>query len=243
MDLFGINIIYFCIIILLSVILIIFILFNRPTSIKYYPVVNIGANYNNNGPTVTRANNGIAAVSIITVSNAVPYGFTFLNNWSFNTNIGTTGNKNDVKLSNNNQTLTVQNGDQYQAIAVGNTELSGKVMYSVKLTYPGYTNEANGVGVATGGFNAVSIANNQGFAGYDSKSIAIYDSGFAYFNGLNVNTVAGDSFTNMNGEIIVDVCVDTENLLMFYRVDNGPWSNNVNPSLSIGGFSMAGLIK
>lgn len=242
MDLLGLDIIYWTIIILVVIIVIVAVLVSSPKTIKYYPVVNIGANsIYNNGITVPQANDGIAAVSVNTASlNVVPAGFTFLNAWSFNSNIGSTGQ--DALLSNNNQTLTVSNGAQNQGIAVGNTELSGKVMYSVTMKYPGYTNEFNGVGVATSGFNAVSMSSNQGFAGYDSKAFVIFDNGIAYINNAKVNTVAyGNLFENINGNNIIDVCVDTVNLLIWYRVDNGSWNINGNPSAGIGGISMSGL--
>ena len=251
----GIELNYWiCIIIIIILLMIIMYLAMPSKTTTLYPAVNIGVN---NNPLVTEpvpvGNNGVAAVTINQTSPyGVPSGYTFLEGWQFHPEIGNTGMDSDggAVLSNNNRTMTVSNGNQYQGIAVGNKELTGQTMYSVSMTWPGIGTGCNGVGVATSVFNPVLMASygqgaNQGYVGYDTNSIAVYDNGALYSNGgimdapLNILPV-GATFQKTNGTNIIDVAVDVPNLLMWYRVDNGPWNNfpSANPTIVFGGINL-----
>jgi hypothetical protein len=215
----------------------------------YFPAINIG----NGGfqPAVTGvsiANGGVASVSInATAVNAAPTGFTFLGDWAFNTAVGQTGGT--VTLSNNNKAASVANGLTTQGILIGNKALTGKVMYSVNMMYPGQTPGCNGVGIATGGFNAVAAGNagtgaDIGFVGYDKKSYALYDNGTVNFNDDSedpINIVNGPTFQKTNGTNVVDVAIDIPNLKIWFRVDNGLWNASAiaNPVTNVGGYDIS----
>jgi hypothetical protein len=257
MDILGLNLNYWICIFLIVVLLIFNVFQARTTTGLFavlYPAVNIGVNNYPAAPgaaPVPTGNNGVAAVTINSTSQyPLPNGYTFLGDWQFKEPIGTTGGG---VLSNNNKTMTVSNGVMYQAIAVGNTALSGQCVYSVTMTWPGTSVACNGVGVANSSFSPTLMSSygqgaNQGYVGYDANSLGIYDNGLYYFNSgsneIPTNTLpVGASFQKTNGTNIIDVAVDIPNLLMWYRVDNGPWNNfvNANPTIDFGGINLTYL--
>ena len=242
----GLHVLWWLAIILILVIIIIVVM---GSSKSYFPAINIG-NGGFKQASTQIANGGVASVSInATAVNAAPTGFTFLGDWAFNTAVGQTGGT--VTLTNSNKAASVANGFTTQGILVGNKELTGKVMYSVNMMYPGQTPGCNGVGIATGGFNAVSMGKvgtgaDIGYVGYDNKSYALYDNGTVYFNDVSddpIDIVNGPTFQKTNGTNVVDVAIDIPNLKVWFRVDNGLWNAmpTANPATNVGGYDISKL--
>lgn len=166
--------------------------------INLYPAVNIAYQ-----------NEDFGGEFIIQTTSAysVPNGYTFLNNWYFNTY-----DSNNITVSEDKLTATANYGafhSVYGNVAISSGSL---IMFSVQHSiYNGIpTNDAVGIGT-------LNISNS---IGINNTSIAFYDDGSEFAKGNEVLT--GLTSFQENGQII-DVAVDTFNNLVWYRINGGAW--------------------
>lgn len=210
-----------CILILLFICILL-----QKSPIAYYPVIELQS-----------VNNTISRAEIQTSSSyPIPFGFTFLTNWTFHsTKIGGS----DITLT--NTIATVTNNDY--SIIMGTKELTGKVMYSVEMKYPGnqynINVNINGFGIVSGLLSPEYIYNYNKHIGSNTQGIVVYDTGHVWFNNVQ-DSVSGDVFKNQNSSNIVDIAVDTMAKLFWYRVDGGNWNggSDNNPATGQGGWSI-----
>ena len=141
----------------------------KPTA--YFPLVASGT--------------GCAAIVQNTSTYAVPSGFTFFGNWSFDP----TKKLSTTTLSNSNKTATFSSADILESnVALPDT--TGKYMYSISLSYNSANPvETNGVGLGSDAF----VPNISKYPGYDNTAIGIYDDGSVWFDNATPSTDASDA--------------------------------------------------
>jgi hypothetical protein len=215
----------------------------------YYPIVSIG-----NGGTAPASypasNRGNAIANIqSSASTSVPSGFTFIGNWAWKSPIIDGSN---VVLSNSNKTATVSD-PVYFGILRGDTSLTGKCMFTVYMTWPGYNDAINAIGIATGGLttNTIDPAGSHDIAdaylGNDKRSYAFYDDGTVFFNDREVTTYSNmDPFDSDPGFDVVDIAIDTTAKLVWIRInagDGGLWNGEAtgNPATGTKGLSISSM--
>jgi hypothetical protein len=220
----------FCIILLVIVVF----LYLQKSPIAYYPIIQLSSSGTGE---IQPYNNGIARAAIQTSSlYPIPTGFTFISNCSFDPlRMG-----GDIILDQNETTATVGNSSGW-GIIVGKEPLQGKVMYSVRMTYPGYQIDANAIGICSGLFSPFISYAHAIYIGSTTQAIAVYDTGSVWFDDSKLYT--GSLFENHNGTNTVDVAVDTMEKLYWYRVDGGNWNGSLesNPATGSGGWSISGI--
>jgi hypothetical protein len=130
----------FCIILLVIVVC----LYLQKSPIAYYPIIQLSSSGTGE---IQPYNNGIARAVIQSSSlYPIPTGFTFISNWSFDPlRMG-----GDIILDQHDETTATVGNSSGWGIIVGKEPLQGKVMYSVRTTYPGYQIDANAIGICSG---------------------------------------------------------------------------------------------
>ena len=165
---------------------------------------------------------------------AVPNGFTFLDYLTFNTSRMeySTNEGTKIYVTEDKRWITNNDPEQY-GIVMGKQTLHGKCMFSVLVSH--VTNQVGGnvVGISTYSFQPL-VARYGVNIGEGKDSMGIYDNGTIKYNGINVST--GPVFNDTNQ---IDVAIDNNRQLMWYRVDSGAW--NGNPENGTGGVSYAKL--
>ena len=116
----------------------------------------------------------------------------------------------------------------YNALGTQNINTGNGYMFSFTFDY--WSDTGNSVGIAN-----INTDLNDILGGNDENSIAYRQNGDVYYAGSYVNDFSSYS----NGDTI-DVAVDTDNHLIWFRVNGGYWNNNVsnNPATGVGGLSV-----
>ena len=143
-----------------------------------------------------------------------------------------------MSFSNSNLTVTalvgMGTGNANQECMVVGTETvtaGNKAMFSVNVT------QTAGIGYCGVGLANYS-ENLQQYVGYSNNSIGYYDDGRVFVNG---DTVASLDTFNEGG--IVDITVDVDAALIWFRVSGGPWNGDAgnDPSAGTGGLDISAL--
>jgi hypothetical protein len=143
----------------------------------------------------------------------------------------------DILVTNNGQTAYQQFG--YQQSVLGNTSISDKVMFTVwcQLGEPGTLPNSHFIGI---GYTSMNLQGNPygAFPGNDTQSMGYCSDGNIYYNG---GVYSGGLSTWGNGDVI-DIAVDAYNSLIWVRVNNGYWNNNMsaNPGTGTNGIESIG---
>jgi len=144
-----------------------------------------------------------------------------------------------MELTNNNLTVTMTytGGDLEPTMLTQSIYATGtKNMFSVTINqFTPYQTTAVGIGNF--------VMNTASYLGADLNSVGYCDDGTFYANGINF--IGGSSFSTGS---VVDIAVDTQNYLIWVRVDGGDWSSNVesgppgDPSIGSYGFDISYII-
>jgi hypothetical protein len=142
-----------------------------------------------------------------------------------------------MSFSNNNLIVTALSGmgtsqaNQECMVLGTQTITSGdKVMYSVNVS------QTAGIGYCGVGLSNLLENLNQ-FPGYSTNSVGYYDDGRVFTDDVPV-----DTFAVFNEGGIVDIAVDTDLALVWFRVAGGTWNSSGNPAAGTGGFDISSLL-
>ena len=218
--------------------------------LTYYPSIQLGVAREPNNRLHPQFNGGISIMTINTsATHSGPSGFTFITPTYNTSTMGVLGSVSNVSITNNNRTATVTNQNYYALINM-NEPLTGKCMFSITTTFPGYMYDTNMIGIVSNNYNNNALINiEEGFPmglGRDTHGIGCFDTGYVFYN--MYNTIGySDDFTKESGTNIVDIAVDVNAKLIWFRVDGRSWNNktslnnnpNANPATGTGGISFA----
>ena len=209
------NALWIAVVILIALLLITYILTHSSRPI-IYPVFTV---------------NGY--ILIRNYCDAVPNGYVFLDYMTFNTTrMEYSTDAGSLYVTNDKRWATNSDFNQY-GIVMGRQTLHGKCMFSLLVSHVQNQIGGNVVGIATSTFHPL-VARFGLNVGEGKDSIGIYENGTIKCNGINVST--GPLFNDTNQ---VDVAIDNNRQLMWYRVDRGAW--NGDPETGTGGVSYAQL--
>ena len=109
--------------------------------------------------------------------------------------------------------------------------------------------DTNIIGIVSNNYNNNALINIEGGfpmgLGRDTHSIGCFDTGYVYDMYNNIGH--SENFTKESGTNIVDIAVDVNAKLIWFRVDGRSWNNktslnnnpNANPATGTGGISFA----
>lgn len=140
---------------------------------------------------------------------------------------------NFLGLTNENRTVLALGELDYETTALTNYAIKSgqKVMFSMTIDVWAPDQDYTGVGVANNSFDVNK------YLGQDLNSIGVWDDSSFYVDGeyteLNVNFQSNGS--------VVDVAVDRENNLIWFRANGGDWNgdNLQDPATATGGIDIS----
>ena len=154
--------------------------------------------------------------------------------WQWNPDYAGTG----ILLTNNNTRATgtyAISGVDYATVLGSIPITSGqKVMFS--LTQNVWGQLADEVGIGIGNLST----NLNAWAGYTIDSGALYDAGQWWTNDSEIATGLP---TFQNNDMVIDVAVDRQNNLIWFRVNGKLWNNNLaaDPGTAVGGIDISSI--
>lgn len=210
--------------IVLSIVSIIIILFlimvilRKPKEKKIVPFIILAPN-----STATLKN---------TSTYTIPADFTFVNNIAWDNRLVELDVSNNIMLSNGNKTVVTNSNSLPYNVLLGNTDLPAKSMFSLEV------NSLIVLGVSSNSISRNDISSN-------NNSIS---NNILY--GIDSNGI--DNMGNSTGVIInpeetdiIDVAVDRNAKLIWFRRNNNNWNNlpTANPTKKSGGLSFSEITK
>jgi hypothetical protein len=161
----------------------------------------------------------------------IPTDFTFVNNIAWDNRLVELDVSNNIMLSNGNKTVVTNSNSLPYNVLLGNTDLPAKSMFSVEV------NSLMILGVSSNSISFRDISSNNNIPnnilyGIDSNGI----DNMGNSTGVIINTEATD---------IIDVAVDRNAKLIWFRRNNNNWNNlpTANPTKKSGGLSFSEITK
>jgi len=144
---------------------------------------------------------------------------------------------NHLVLSDDKLTVTALSGMTGYPASVQNRAINPgeKVMFSVTIDIWAPVADTTSVGVVNTVYDADS-----GYIGYDYNGLGLWDDGLVY---VNNNSTSGYPVFGYNGAV-VDVAVDRDNNLIWFRVAGGDWNNDsaADPAAGTGGIDISEIL-
>ena len=130
----------------------------------------------------------------------------------------------------NDDYFTISDDNEGYYNALGTQNIAGGNAYMFSFTFDYFSDNANSVGIANS-----NVDLNAMLGGPDENSIAYTQNGDIYYAGSYVTHY--DSYTSGDK---IDIAVDTDNHLIWFRVNNGYWNGNISndPATGVGGLSV-----